>query len=271
MPTIALGLCNAVEFGRPLIGRSNSVDVDFGSQILTERTLFEGAFPYCTYHDVVPRPRKFDVDHVIDSAMELFWTRGYEATSLSDLTAELGIHPGSLYRTFGDKHALFLRALERYHETRALRVGSALLAGGPVLPRIRGVLIGLIEIAAEETEPRGCLVANAVGELLPSDKAVGKAVSISLAEVERAFLQGLRLAEEQGEIPAGLDLPGWALALTMLIQGLQVIVKVDPDPRRLTRSVDAVFASLDGGPGCRHGSRRSRSEGGRSPAGVPVS
>ena len=51
--------------------------------------------------------------------MELFWTKGYEATSLSDLTAELGIHPGSLYRTFGDKHALFLRALKRYHETRA--------------------------------------------------------------------------------------------------------------------------------------------------------
>jgi TetR/AcrR family transcriptional repressor of nem operon len=203
--------------------------------------------------------------------MELFWTKGYEATSLSDLTTELGIHPGSLYRTFGDKHALFLRALERYHETRALQVGPALLAGGPVLPRIRGLLIGLIEIAVEETEPRGCLVANAVGELLPSDKAVGKVVSISLAEVEEAFLQGLRLAEEQGEIPAGLDLRGWALALTMLLQGLQVIVKVDQDPRRLTRSVDAVFASLDGDPAAVTAQAPPCSEGGRTPAGLAAS
>jgi len=69
--------------------------------------------------------------------MELFWTRGYEATSVADLTGELGVHPGSLYRAFGDKHALFLRALARYRETQARPLAPALLAGGPVLPRIR--------------------------------------------------------------------------------------------------------------------------------------
>jgi TetR/AcrR family transcriptional regulator, transcriptional repressor for nem operon len=198
----------------------------------------------------VPRPRGFDAERAVDSAMELFWTKGYEATSLSDLTIGLGMHPGSLYRAFGDKHALFLRALERYHQTQAGPLAPALLAGGPVLPRIRGVLVGLVEIAAKEAEPRGCLMTNTVGELLPADKAAGKAVGEALADVESAFLQGLRLAEKQGEIPAGLDLAAWAAALTMLVQGLQVVVKADSDPRRLARSVDAVLELLAGGPAC---------------------
>src|SRR5580693_289284 len=91
----------------------------------------------------MPRPRGFDSEHVVDRAMELFWTQGYEATSVSDLTAELGVHPGSLYRTFGDKHALFLRALARYRDSQARALAPVLLAGGPVLPRIRAVLLGL--------------------------------------------------------------------------------------------------------------------------------
>ena len=192
----------------------------------------------------MPRPRVFDEQHVIDRAMELFWTKGYEATSVSDLTAELGVHPGSLYRTFGDKHALFLRALERYRHTQARELAPALLAGGPVLPRIRAVLIGFIQLAAEQAEPRGCLAANTAGELLPGDAEAARCVAAALSDVEEGFLQGLRTAASQGEISGSLDLPGWAAALTMLVQGLQVVAKADPDPRRLASGVDAVLASL---------------------------
>src|ERR1700752_392529 len=98
----------------------------------------------------MPRPRGFDCDHVVDRAMELFWTQGYDATSVSDLTAERGVHPGSLYRTFGDKHALFLHALERYRQSQARPLAPALLAGGPVLPRVRAGLAGPIQVAGGE-------------------------------------------------------------------------------------------------------------------------
>jgi TetR/AcrR family transcriptional repressor of nem operon len=192
----------------------------------------------------VPRPRIFDEEQVIDRAMELFWTKGYEATSVSDLTAKLGIHPGSLYRTFGDKHALFLRALARYRDSQARALAPALLAGGPVLPRIRAALIGFIELAAEQDPPRGCLAANTAGERLPGDKDAALAVAGVLADVEDGFLQGLRAAVRQGEIAPTLDLPGWAATLTMLVQGLQVVAKADPDPRRLIRGVDTVLSSL---------------------------
>lgn len=192
----------------------------------------------------VARPRLFDEQDIVDKAMDLFWTHGYEGTSVTDLTAELGVHAGSLYRTFGDKHALFMRALARYRETQAEPLAPALLAGGPVLPRIRAVLLGFIELAAEQEKPRGCLVANSVGELLPGDDEVARGLAGVLSEVEDGFLQGLRAAARQGEIADGLDLDGWAAALTMLVQGLQVVAKTDPDPRRLIRGVDVALAPL---------------------------
>jgi TetR/AcrR family transcriptional regulator, transcriptional repressor for nem operon len=192
----------------------------------------------------MPRPRSFDEHHVVDRAMELFWTKGYEATSVADLTAELGVHPGTLYRTFGDKHALFLRALAHYRDERARALAPALTAGGPVMPRIRAVLVGFVELAAQQEQRRGCLIANTAGELLPGDPEVGCRVAEVLSVVEDGFLQGLRVAARQGEIPGTVDLPACAAMLTVLLEGLQVVAKADPDPSRLIGAVDAALGSL---------------------------
>jgi TetR/AcrR family transcriptional repressor of nem operon len=202
----------------------------------------------------MPRPRSFDEQDVVDRAMELFWTHGYEATSVSDLTAELGVHPVSLYRTFGDKHALFLRTLAHYRDSKARTLAPTLLAGGSVLSRIRAVLLGWIELAAEQDLPRGCLVANTTGELLPGDQEVADTLSSTLSVIEDGFLQGLQAAARQGEISGDLDLPSCAAMLTMLLEGLQVLVKSDPDPRRLVAAVDTALASIAavGGPATRH-------------------
>ncbi|WP_326569205.1 TetR/AcrR family transcriptional regulator [Amycolatopsis rhabdoformis] len=190
------------------------------------------------------RPRTFDEHEVVDRAMELFWTRGYETTSVADLTAELGVHPGSLYRTFGDKHALFMKALAHYRDTRARGLAPGLVAGGPVLPRIRAVLLGWIELAVEQDSPRGCLIANTAGELLPRDDEVASSVREILAVVEDGFLQGLHAADRQGELAPGLDLPASAALLTMLLEGLQVLVKADPDPGRFVAAIDAALAPM---------------------------
>jgi AcrR family transcriptional regulator len=131
-------------------------------------------------------------EHVIDRVKALFSTRGYAATSMSDLTAEVGVHRGSPSCAFGNKRPLFLRQLDRYRQAQARPLAPALLAGEPVLPPIRAVLDG--------------------------------------------FLQGLRAAarEVRGRPRS---------TLTMLVQGLQVAAKADPDPRRLVRGVAAVLLS----------------------------
>jgi TetR/AcrR family transcriptional regulator, transcriptional repressor for nem operon len=194
----------------------------------------------------MPRTRSFDETEVVERAMELFWTNGYDATSVPDLTEHLGVFPGSLYRTFGDKHRLYLRAIEHYRDTQSRRLAPLLVQEGPVLPRIRAVMVGYLEIAAQEREPRGCLIANASGERLPRDRAVAALLADVLAVVEDGFLQGLREADRRGELRAGLDLPAHAAMLTMLLEGLQVVAKSEPDPMRLVRAVDATLAGLVG-------------------------
>jgi TetR/AcrR family transcriptional repressor of nem operon len=192
----------------------------------------------------MPRPRGFAEEEILDRAMQFFWTNGYEATSITDLTAYLGLHPGSLYRTFTDKHTLFLRALEHYRDTQTRRLAPMLLAGGPVLPRIRTVLLDYVEAAVTETVPRGCIAVNTVGERLPLDESAARIVWEILTLVEDGFRQGLQAAIKQGEIPADIDVAAHATMLMTLLQGLQVVVKVDPDPRRLAQAIDATLAAL---------------------------
>jgi TetR/AcrR family transcriptional repressor of nem operon len=143
------------------------------------------------------------------------------------------VFPGSLYRTFGDKHGLLLRALEHYRDTQSRTLAPLLLQDGPILPRIRAVMVGHLEIAAQEGEPRGCLIANTAGERLLGDRAVASLLADVLAVVEDGFLQGLREADRRFELRAGLDLPAHAAMLTMLLGGLQIVAKREPDPMRL--------------------------------------
>jgi TetR/AcrR family transcriptional repressor of nem operon len=191
------------------------------------------------------RPRTFDEEQVVRRATELFWTKGYEATSIAELSAELGVHPGSLYRSFGNKEALFQRAVEHYRDHWAAGLGPYLCAGGPVLPRVRAVLVDFIEQAAGQQPPRGCLIANSIGELLPEGEAsLTELLGGTLAVVEDGFLQGLRLAAEHGELANPGQLAAHAALLTMLLEGLQIRLKVEPDPRRLLPAVDSGLAAL---------------------------
>jgi TetR/AcrR family transcriptional regulator, transcriptional repressor for nem operon len=191
------------------------------------------------------RLQTLDETKVVDRAMEVFWTKGYDRTSIDELTDELGLRPASIHEAFGDKHGLFLRALERYRDAEARSLAPALLAQGRVLPRIREIMLGYLQLAAEEAEPRGCLIANTAGELLPGDPAVADCLAEVLSVVEDGFLQGLRHAVCQHELPADIDLQANAAMLTMLLQGLQVLVRIDPDPLRLTSAVDAALAGLN--------------------------
>jgi TetR/AcrR family transcriptional regulator, transcriptional repressor for nem operon len=97
---------------------------------------------------------------------------------------------------------LFLRALAPYCETQARALAPALLAVGPVLPRIRAVMVGFIKLAAEQEKPRGCLTANTIDELCPAMRMPRRVWRVSWPMPRTGFLQGLRAAERQGRSPA---------------------------------------------------------------------
>src|SRR3954470_23121290 len=113
------------------------------------------------------RPRTFDDDDVVERAMHLFWRRGYATTSMRDLTDAVGVLPGSLYGAFGDKHALFVLALERYAEDTR-ETAERLRQGRRALARLRALLTAALEAAAEEPG-RGCMLGNTAAESIPDD------------------------------------------------------------------------------------------------------
>ena len=188
------------------------------------------------------RPRTFDDDDVIDRAMHLFWRRGYGATSMRDLADEVGLLPGSLYGAFGDKHALFVLALERYaDDTRA--EGAALAEGRRVLPRVRALLTSVLDDAAEEPG-RGCMLGNTAAEALPDDESAGEVVGDALDALETAIERALEKGQETGEVDAGIDAGAHARMLVALMQGLHVVARTEDEPGRLRDAVDAALAPL---------------------------
>ncbi|MFD5245908.1 TetR/AcrR family transcriptional regulator [Amycolatopsis sp. NPDC058340] len=187
------------------------------------------------------RPRSFDDDQVIGGALDVFWRRGYAATSMRDLKDELGILPGSLYAAYGDKHALFLRALELY--ASGARSQGAVLAEGPVLAHLRELLLSVLE-AAREHPGRGCLLGNTATELLPADEAAEKLVHSGFEALETGIAQGLEAAQRSREVRADVDCGAQARLLLVVMQGLHVVARAEADPRRLTDAVDAALAPL---------------------------
>jgi TetR/AcrR family transcriptional repressor of nem operon len=188
------------------------------------------------------RPRTFDHDDVVARAMELFWRRGYGGASVRDLAGGVGVLPGSLYGAFGDKHALFLRALERYAEDTREAAGE-LERGRRVLPRIRALLTDVLDAAAE-SPGRGCMLGNTATESLPGDDAAAEVVGDALDSLEAAIERAIEKGRESGEVHEDVDAGAHARMLVALMQGLHVVARVEDDPHRLRDAIDAALAPL---------------------------
>jgi TetR/AcrR family transcriptional repressor of nem operon len=191
------------------------------------------------------RPRTFDEDATLDRAMLLFWRKGYEATAMSDLVEELGLGRGSIYAAFGDKHQLFVRALARYLGRQNTLLSTALDTEGPALPQLRAVLDRLLAADAA-CGNAGCFSVNSIAELLPRDEDVARLARQSLAVAEEAFTRQLARAADAGELSPSLTPEAGARLLLTLVQGLQIMRKVDPDPAQATAALDSAFTLLSG-------------------------
>lgn len=188
------------------------------------------------------RVKEFDPDVVLARALDLFWRNGYEATSMADLVEHLGIGRASIYATYGSKRDLYLKALELYGRTTGLSSAAALSRPGPVLPAIRDLLLAFATGPADR--PKGCLVVNAAIELMDSDREVGRQVESSWDRLELSLTSAMLRARAQGEIPADKDPEALARFLLVVMQGLRVLGRGEPDPGRVRDAVDQAIATL---------------------------
>jgi TetR/AcrR family transcriptional repressor of nem operon len=191
------------------------------------------------------RHKEFDRDEALQKAMEVFWARGYEATSVRDLVGHTGVNRQSLYDTFGDKHALYLAALDRYREVEGGKMFELLAGQGSVKKALRRLFEGVVEDAAGGGERRGCFMGNATSELAgrcpkTADKACGQ-LSAAADALYRALLRGKR----SGEIKTGRDLRAVARFLYSSLQGLQVMAKATQDRKLLGDVVRVTLSVLD--------------------------
>ncbi|MFI6457493.1 TetR/AcrR family transcriptional regulator [Streptosporangium amethystogenes] len=189
------------------------------------------------------RTKEFDPDAVLQRAMELFWEKGYEATSMADLVEHLGIGRASLYATFGGKRELYLKAYDRYLENGIDFVGL-LSQPGPVLPAVRALVERYAEEAAQDELRRGCLVVNTAVELAPHDRTLARRVEASWDFVEATLTSALARARAQGELAAEKNPRALARFLLTLMQGMRVIGKGSNDPARLRDTAEQALSVL---------------------------
>ncbi|MFJ6522969.1 TetR/AcrR family transcriptional repressor of nem operon [Streptomyces filamentosus] len=192
------------------------------------------------------RTKEFDPEAALQAALDLFWARGYEATSMADLVEHLGIGRASIYATFGNKHELYLKALDRYLETRDPRLVEELSAPGPALPAVRAVVRRFAaEATAEGERLTGCFVTNSAAELGPHDPAVARRVELSWEQVETLLYAALTRARAQGELPEGRDPRTLSRMLLVLLQGVRVVGKASTDPARVRDAAEEALRLLD--------------------------
>ncbi|NER84848.1 MAG: TetR/AcrR family transcriptional regulator [Leptolyngbya sp. SIO1D8] len=191
------------------------------------------------------RPKAFDREAVLSKAMEVFWEKGYEATSMQDLVDAMGIHRGSLYDTFQDKRHLFLEAIAHYNTTVTKVAIAHLQAPGASRSAIEKHLMVFAEEAATDPHRRGCLMTNSIVELAIHDPEVATSLRRSLRTVEDAFCRALGRAQDKGEIAPDKDIHALAQYLTSSLQGLRVMSKVNPDREALVQVAQLTLAVLD--------------------------
>lgn len=192
----------------------------------------------------MPRPREFDDERVLDAAMEMFWVRGYAATSAQDLVDATGLGRSSLYNAFAGKHQLYEQALRRYLEHNTEADVALLDQPGPVKERVRELLLGVIDADLGDPQRRGCLAVNAAIELAGKDEAVTVAVRRVFARVEEALVMALERGQRNGEIARDRSARALARFVLNAIYGLRVLGKTATDRGPLLDVVETTVSTL---------------------------
>jgi TetR/AcrR family transcriptional repressor of nem operon len=191
------------------------------------------------------RPRTFDEDAVVAAARDQFWNGGYAATSVDDLSVATGLGKGSLYGCFGDKHSLFMRALDDYSAHAMDRVVAQLRRPGVAAhDRLAGHVRAMVADIVADAERRGCMMAKSSAEFGATDADVDRVVSQSLTRWRDALVECIAEAQRDGTVSAAADPDALATMLLGLIRGLETLRTGGVEPSRIATAAEAALAML---------------------------
>ncbi|WP_407146575.1 TetR/AcrR family transcriptional regulator [Bradyrhizobium sp. ORS 86] len=173
--------------------------------------------------------------------MGVFWSRGYHATALPDLLRATKLSRGSLYAAFGDKHSLFLRALDRYIADAVTRMDIELDPRKDPVDGLRAYLAGYVDRAGGAHGRRGCLVIATTMELAGRDADVNRRIASFFRAMEARVADALSRAKAAGKLADGVDPANAARILVCFVEGLRVISKTAPTGAITQAAADALL------------------------------
>ncbi len=190
------------------------------------------------------RPREFDEAVVLDAAVQCFWAHGYEATSIRDLIEKTGITGASLYNAFGDKRALYQRALDHYVEDSVL---DRIRRCEALAPReaIGAFFAEIVRKSLDDYQHKGCMLVNAALDVAPSDPGFQKIIAAVLIRVEEFFLGRIEAGQVDRTITRTMAAKTLARHLLGVLMGVRVLARVRPEKALLEGVVAGALALLD--------------------------
>lgn len=191
----------------------------------------------------MPWEKQFDKQAALDKALQAFWSRGYEATSMQDLVDCMGVNRGSLYATYGDKRALFIQALRAYDHGRQQML-AGFEARFPPREAIRQVFLAFTSDISESGN-RGCFLTNTALELAAHDNEIRGLVAEAQADVEGFFARMIKKGKTDGSIVPGVKPGETARGLLASLLGVLVLTRSRPEPALLKSIVDEAMRRLD--------------------------
>jgi len=193
----------------------------------------------------MPRVKLFDENEVLAKAMNLFWKKGYAATSVQDLINHLGINRASLYDTFGDKEQLFKKSFELYRKNNIEGLKQFFDSQKNVRKGFERLFENAIEEAVNDQDRKGCFVVNTTTELVPNDDSIAVILENNKSDFENMFFEYLQKGKEAGQIKTDKDLKSIAALFYTLYNGLRVVSKVQPNAKNLTDTINIALSVLD--------------------------
>ncbi|MGW1467991.1 TetR/AcrR family transcriptional regulator [Streptomyces sp. NPDC002308] len=191
------------------------------------------------------RPRSFDREAALHTAMLLFWERGYETASTNELSAAMGINPPSLYAAFTNKEQLFREAIGLYERTEARSARNAMEAAPTAREAVAALLHRSVDQFTAEGKPRGCMIVQAATHCTDDHESVRDFALRCRARTKSVLKERLDAAVAAGELPAGADTDRTAAFYTTFLNGVSVQARDGAEGAQLHVLVDMAMATWD--------------------------
>jgi TetR/AcrR family transcriptional repressor of nem operon len=191
------------------------------------------------------RTKDFNENEVLGKAIQLFWHKGYNGTSMQDLVEGLGISRSSLYDTYADKHTLFVKALKSYQCAGASQMQAIIDNGGTAKETIQRLLEFTTDELVDDRQQKGCFMVNAEVEVAPHDAEVNEVICQNEQQMEEAFYQVIKKGQENGEFKNRQDARILARFVFNAVKGMRVTAKSTTDRSFFDDIIRLTISALD--------------------------